>query len=303
VPPAVRPHHLAIHPGALGDVVLAVPALRALRRGGAVLTLAAQPRIGALLVALGAVDHCVDFDTLGLDSLFGDAPLSPEAPLARHLSAAARVVCWFGARDDAFVRRLRTLAPEAAVAPPHTPSHVVWQHLLGTVGGTAECAPIAVSPAILSAGRDALRAIGWDGVSRVLIVHPGAGGAAKRWPADAFVSALDGVNATIVVNQGPADGDAVEAFVARARHRTLRLIEPPLPTLAGALASASLYVGNDSGVSHVAAAVGTRSVVLFARPSLPWVPWSDTARCVVVTMAEPLAEDLRMVRAAIEALA
>ncbi|RPH76792.1 MAG: glycosyltransferase family 9 protein, partial [Candidatus Rokuibacteriota bacterium] len=53
---------LAVHPGALGDVLLAVPALRALRAtAGGRLVLAAQPRIGALLQALDVVDHAVAF--------------------------------------------------------------------------------------------------------------------------------------------------------------------------------------------------------------------------------------------------
>jgi len=90
---------LAIHPGALGDVLLGIPALRALRDAGGRLTLAAQPRIAALLVALGEADEARNFESLRLDALFagaGDA----------RLPAVERVVCWFGARDPDFVRRL-----------------------------------------------------------------------------------------------------------------------------------------------------------------------------------------------------
>ena len=293
---------LVIHPGALGDVLLAVPALRALRATAPALTIAAQPRIGALLVALGVTDRAVAFDTLGLDGLFGDAPLAPHAPLARHLLDAPRVVCWFGARDADFTRRLRALAPDAVIAAPTTSVMPVWQHLLQTTGASAAREPITPAPALLDDGSRALRSIGWDGASRVLVLHPGAGGVSKRWPSDGFVRVVENVDATLVVHQGPADAEAVRAFVERIRRPVLRLVDPSLPTLAGALAGATGYLGNDSGVSHLAAAVGTPSVVLFAEAALPWKPWSPTAHCLTVTTTELVGDECRAVGAALSAM-
>src|SRR5215470_383045 len=83
---------LVVHPGALGDVLLAVPALRALQscHHGEPVVLAAQPHIGALLGALGAVDLARPFDSLGLEPLFVDdgAPARVAA-----ITDAARVIC------------------------------------------------------------------------------------------------------------------------------------------------------------------------------------------------------------------
>jgi heptosyltransferase-3 len=293
---------LVIHPGALGDVLLAVPALRALRAGAAALTIAAQPRIGALLVALGVADRAVAVETLGLEALFGDAPLAPHAPLARLLADGPRVVCWFGARDADFPRRLRALAPDAVIAPATTSAMTVWRHLLHTTGASAGREPIPMPSALLDEGRRALTAIGWDGASRVLVLHPGAGGVAKRWPIGGFVAILENVTATIVVHQGPADTDAVRAFVDRAQRPVLYLLEPSLPTLAGVLATAAAYVGNDSGVSHLAAAVGAPSLVLFTEAALPWTPWSETARCITVTVSELVDDECRAVSAALSAM-
>ena len=73
-------------------MLLAVPALRALRAAGPV-TLAAQPRIAALLHALGVVDAHVAFDDLGLDALFSD-----DTARTPRLPVTERVVSWFGAR-------------------------------------------------------------------------------------------------------------------------------------------------------------------------------------------------------------
>lgn len=298
---------LVIHPGALGDLLLAIPALRALkRRAPDPLVLAAQPRIGALLAALGAIDGHVGFDGLGLEALFVDEGTPPDLPA---LARAARVVCWFGARDPIFVQRLAEAAPGAVVAPPSGgPGVAVWEHLLATVsaGGEDLCEPVTPSPDLLAAGRRALDAVGWDGRAQVLIVHPGAGGMAKRWPAEGFARAIDELRATpplcVIVNVGPADRAAVDAFLSHAAGPIGILPEQPLPHLAGALHLASAYVGNDSGVSHLAAAVGAPSLILFTREGLPWRPWSFTARPLVVSMGGVDASDLGAVVAGLRAL-
>ena len=301
---AVKHEVLVVHPGALGDVLLAIPALRALRAATqltATITIAAQPQIGALLVALGIVDHAVVFDTLGLDALFTDAPIG-DAPVAAHLARATRVVCWFGARDAQFAARVRGIAPDAVVAPPAVPPGCVWEHLLRTVGGRADVQAIFVAPDLVERGCEALLAIGWDGRSRVLVVHPGAGGVAKRWPADGFADVINTVDAAVVVHQGPADREAVEKLVMHTRRPILKLLDPALPTLAGVLAAAGAYLGNDSGVSHLAATVGAPSVVLFTHAALPWLPWSATARCLTVTTSRLVDAECRAVRVALSAL-
>src|SRR2546430_658291 len=67
---------LVIHPGALGDVLQAVPALAALGRLGNRLTFAGQPRLGELLKGSGVVLAAAPFDTFGLEALFVDTPVS-----------------------------------------------------------------------------------------------------------------------------------------------------------------------------------------------------------------------------------
>src|SRR4030095_12992723 len=68
-----------IHPGALGDVLQAVPALRGLRAvsASAPLVFAGQPRLGRLLVALGVVDEARGFDSLRLEALLTREPAPP----------------------------------------------------------------------------------------------------------------------------------------------------------------------------------------------------------------------------------
>jgi len=286
---------LAIHPGALGDVLLAIPALRALRAGGAPLTLAAQPRIAALIEALGEVDAAQDFEALRLDALFAGEDGS-------HLPAVDRLVCWFGARDPDFARRLSALVPDAVVAPSVSNDRDVWEHLLATVGGSAQRRPAAVSADLMARGFAALSAAGVAASQRVVIVHPGAGSPAKCWPAEAFAGALVGLDdVAVVVHEGPADAEPVARLLAGVPSAR-GLHKPDLITLAGALARCAAYIGNDSGVSHLAATVGARSLVLFADANRRWRPWSTTARIRPVGMDAAAMEDVARVRETLQAM-
>jgi heptosyltransferase III len=285
---------LAVHPGALGDVLLAIPALRALRASaGGPLLLAAQPRLSGLLEALGVVDGHVAFDALGLDALFVDDPTRlPRLPPLR------RLVSWFGARDPVFVRRLGALVPGAVVAPSVGDGTRVWEHLLTTVGAPPGdwCAPLVAPPAVRAAGQAALAAAGADAPPPWLFVHPGAGGPAKRWPAQAFARAITTLAArarmNVVAHQGPADAEAAAALRRHLGDGVVWLVEPAPTALAGALASARLYLGNDSGVSHLAAALGVPGLVLFDPRHLAWQPWWPGARCRVVTLAYAVAAEV-----------
>jgi ADP-heptose:LPS heptosyltransferase len=271
---------LIIHPGALGDVLQAVPALRRLRAGAQAVRLvfAGQPRLGALLAALGAVDEVRGFDGLGLEALFTDAPVP--AALADFLGGFARVVSWFGAREPDYRARLGGFARDLVIARPvpddDTP---VWRHLIASLpdGGHADADTLA--PLRVEAGEEARDA---------LVVHPGSGGAGKRWPPERFAAVVEAaarsIGVPVVLHQGPADRDAVEALAARLTVPVERLVEPALPALAAALAGTRAYLGGDSGVSHLAAAVGAPSVIVFPPAHLPrWTPWSPTARPIAAS--------------------
>jgi ADP-heptose:LPS heptosyltransferase len=284
---------LVVHPGPLGDVLLAVPALRALRRrfAGDRLVLAAQSPVGTLVETLRVADARVRFERLGLDTLFVEGPLDART---HPLRESTRVVCWFGAQDATFVQRLTALAPGAIVARPWVPDRLVWQHLLATIGERAEGAdrqPVHVPAALADEGRRVLKAAGWDGGTPLVVLHPGASGAGKRWPVDAFAAVLErvGDRVAVMIHEGPSDAEPARALSARLGARVRVLDNPTLPVLAAALSHAHAFLGSDSGVSHLAASVGTPSVVLFTPALRTWAPWSPCARAVIVstTCVEP----------------
>jgi ADP-heptose:LPS heptosyltransferase len=275
---------LVIHPGALGDVIQAVPALRALRRGGSV-AFAGQPRLGRLLHGLGLVDALAPFDGLGLEALFTLDPAP--ASLVARLQGFSRVISWFGARDAMYPERLRALARGCVIASPlpGDASHLtVWQHLLATTGDAScpDIGPLDVPATWQDQGRRALIEIGVAPGRPLLLVHPGAGGCFKLWPVEHHARVIEQVirdtAAQALIHQGPADRDVAERLRRILGGESLRLIEPDLLLLAAILGQASAYLGADSGVSHLAAAVGAPAVILFpAATRERWAPWSDTA--------------------------
>jgi ADP-heptose:LPS heptosyltransferase len=281
---------LVIHPGALGDVLQAVPALAALRglEAGTRLTLAAQPRIAALLEGLGVVDTARSFDGLGLDTLFSSERV-PDAVRAR-LACFDGVVSWFGARADTYPERLRAIVPRTLLAPPVPEggtTAAVWQYLVATlgewgIGPPPLLAPLRVPPDWSAEARAALAALGVHPTRAPLIVHPGAGAAWKRWAATLMAQAVDRIaretGCQVLVHEGSADRDAVRQLVELLETPPHMLREPSLLLLAAALAQASAYLGPDSGVSHLAAAVGAPAVILFPAATRDrWAPWSPTA--------------------------
>jgi len=281
---------LVIHPGALGDVLQAVPALRALGSTGS-LTFSGQPRLGILLCGLGLVEDTLPFDGLGLEALF--TLTAPPPSLVDRLSRFHRVISWFGARDDVYVEQLRAISRDCVIAPPQPDEaspQTVWRHLLATVDAAArrDLSPVAVPPAWQDAGERALRSLGVTQARPLVVVQPGAGGRWKLWPVEHQAAVIRQVirdtAAQVLIHKGPADHEIVETLSRILDDEPLHLIEPELPLLAAVLRRAAAYLGVDSGVSHLAAAVGARAVILF-RPATRdrWEPWSQTARMLTMS--------------------
>jgi ADP-heptose:LPS heptosyltransferase len=275
---------LIVHPGALGDVLLALPALGHLARvrPGARRILATAPRIAALLAEAPCVEATRPLDALGLHRLFtaeGDA-----ATLAR-LAGHETIVAWLGAGDPAFRAHLATLdgaGPRRAIVARGIPGpaparHAAWHFLdtlapLGPLPATLPPVRLAADPAErawAAAWLDA-RAI----AAGPIVLHPGAGAPAKVWPGMiALGRRLVARGLPVVAVTGPAEGAAEIPGAHAARDLSLR-------QLVALLERAAVFVGHDSGLSHLAAAVGGPTVALFG-PTDPAI-WAPVGPAVTV---------------------
>src|SRR5262249_22928054 len=273
-------------------------------------------RISRLLETLGVVGRAVDFESLGLDALFaaapGGGPSEWPARCAEELRRATRVIAWIGSREPAFVDRLTTLVPGSIVAASVGVGLPVWEHLVATVGATDAVrddtlrAPVGVPAMVADEARRELVRHGWNERDRLLLVHPGAGGTGKQWPAMGFAAVLERVSTlprvAIVLQRGPPDSAAVAALRGRVTACAIKLRGPPLPLLAGILTHVAGYLGNDSGISHLAAASGAPAVVLFAAERLIWRPWALRVEPLVVSLAAVEASDTERVTSALTAV-
>lgn len=124
-----------------------------------------------------------------------------------------------------------------------------------------------------------------------VVIHAGSGGysRARRWPAAHFAKVADALHEQLgarVVLVGTADDDTA-AVRAHAKSPLLDLSgQTTLPQLARLIASAQLFIGADSGVMHLAAAVGTTTLAIFG-PSNPdaWGPWAPHGRVAIARSA------------------
>ena len=169
---------------------------------------------------------------------------------------------------------------------PHEGRHQTGVHLdlVAPFGAaTDDWRPdITLDEAEAAEGRDALHAVlGPRGGSLRVVVHPGAGKEANRWPADRFgevCAALRSLGHRVCVCVGPAERGLLTEMDGGAGVALPRL--PPLVVhgLGGALADCDLALVNDTGVLHLAAAVGTSVLALFG-PTDPGV-WCPAAPSV-----------------------
>jgi hypothetical protein len=126
--------------------------------------------------------------------------------------------------------------------------------------------------AAIDRGRRLLRQVGRE----VVVIHPGSGSASKNWPADRFAALAERIRGETgmvpAVACGEADESVRQCLESTAPELAL-LPELDLAGLAGLLCACRCYVGNDSGITHIAAAVGATVVAVFG-PTDPevWGP-------------------------------
>jgi ADP-heptose:LPS heptosyltransferase len=242
---------LALRALGLGDLLTAVPALRALRRARPAdrLVLAAPAGLTPLARLTGAVDAVLPQSGL-------------ERPLATGRPALAVNLHGRGPQSTDL---LRATGPARLWAFGEGPQwtadeHEVdrWCRLLGHYGVPADPTDLALErPPVASPAPGAV------------VLHPGAAAGSRRWPVDRFAAVAAALRADghrVVVTAGPSERDLAAAVGAE-------VVAPDLPGLAALVAEAALVVCGDTGVGHLATAYGTPSVLLFGpTPPAEWGP-------------------------------
>jgi ADP-heptose:LPS heptosyltransferase len=266
---------LFVHLGALGDFLLALPAVVAYQKleNRPEIHLCAGADIRRLALAGGKFQGEVDPEGEGFHRLFAPGAALPEN-LARVLSRFDLVITTSTSPD--LIANLRRFVP--VVLSPGKPDHLSRRHLhdeyLGTLllpGMKPEISLIENSfslPEILvSRSREFLK---FGAQGSALIIHPGSGGAIKCWPHSYY---LDLAARAFKIGMfpffllGPVEKENPDfANLPGAGFPVLSGLT--LVETAAVLANAKIYVGNDSGITHLAAAMGRPVIAIFG-PSDP----------------------------------
>lgn len=262
--------------GALGDVLLTRRLTFSLSRAGIRSTLLAPARHASLLLHDPWIEAVLDSESPGFAEAFAGG--WPEKGGAFDLAVVI-------SRSAALIEGARRAAAEVIVVSPEPerPDRSIatrWAHAV-----VGECPPFpGVLPRLNVADHASF-------VTGATLLHPGSGSPLKNWPIERFRDLsleLLALGHAVAWIRGPAESDHAmpPAGVQCIDH-------PTLPSLASTLAAARLFIGNDSGVSHLAAAVGAPTVALFGPTSSEvWAP--DGARVHIVRSATRAMEDLAL---------
>jgi ADP-heptose:LPS heptosyltransferase len=265
---------LVIHPGGLGDVLLSLDALAAMRAGSPhhAIVLLAGSEVGQLLVHCGVIDQSLPIESSQLSALFtGEEQLSDDQ--LGVFRQCDLVVGWLSDQTGLLRRTMQELGIPRVIlrSPASTEGHHQSDRFIQTLQGEfpAEARPLfrlQLSEQVLQSGADALRAIGIGQRVPLIICHPGSGSRHKCVRADTWGTLIRGCRARQlmpVVVLGPAD-DQVEAAIREQGLPELPILRPQSITmLAAILAQAQGYIGHDSGVTHLAALLGVPTVAMF----------------------------------------
>lgn len=267
---------LLIRYSALGDVVLATSLVEPLRRAypGVRLEWVVDQAYAGLLE--GVVDAVVPFSrkdgasrAAALRAVKGRFDLAIDLQNKLWSMRVARAAAPARRR---FVRRTTLEALGSLLGHDTVLDTTHATTLYARAAGLAEAGPLKVALGAEAVARAAtLLPEGgpWVGFA------PGAAWATKRWPAERFgavAAALKAEGCRVALLGGPMDGPLLDAFRA-ACPPDVDLSAESLPVLAAALARCRAMVGNDSGLVHVAQAVGARAVALFGPTSVRrWGP-------------------------------
>jgi len=249
---------VVVHTGGIGDFLLACPAIQRLAEEGPV-EIAGHRDRGELAVAAGIAEAAHDLDRIGFSSLFTE----PSTALRTFLRRFQRAVVWLRDGDGAMSSTLRRCGLEDVRCFPGLPpadwnGHASEYYLDCLASPPTPPFRLGLSP---SPG------------SLDVIIHPGSGGRRKNWPMVHFEQAAKALAAQgrrVNWCTGPAEEGCVLPESA------VQCACDSLVDLARTLAGARLYLGNDSGITHLAAASGCPCIAVFG-PTDPtvWAPLGD----------------------------
>ena len=266
---------LVIRGGAIGDFILTLPAIAALRRQfpQAHLEVLGYPHIAQLALAGGLVDRVQSIEAGALAGFFARGGELAES-LADYFSEFDLILSYLYDPDRIFETNVGRCTSAQFIVGPHRAREPVQLHAAKVYLQPLERLAIFDAdpiPRLQLVPRSP--SINYQlSTINLLAVHPGSGSERKNWPeakwAELLPHLLSATDFNLLVVGGEAEGERLQRLAATLLPARTQVAQSlPLADLAHRLAACRAFIGHDSGISHLAAAVGLPGLVL----------WGDTA--------------------------
>ncbi len=259
---------LVLRGGALGDFIVTLPALAALRSRwlAARIELAGNATAAQLALTRGLADAVHSQHEARWSALYSAGELPAE--FASFLASFDLVVCWWPDPDGELRRHFPAHAGQMFLSGDAMPQRAPAAAHYG-----ATLWPLGLEPT------DFFFRLAPEPAKRIgLTIHPGSGSPRKNWPRERWLALIAELPAPITLILGEAELAGDEWPVPPG---VIVLLHPPLEKLVAHLASCRLFLGHDSGISHIAAACGAPCVLLFgATDPTMWAPPAPRVRVI-----------------------
>ena len=283
---------LVIRGGAIGDFILTLPALKALRDAfpRAHIEILGYKHIAALAENRFYAQVVRSIEYRPLSSFFARNSELP-AELRNYFASFDLIISYLYDPDQIFENNLHRCGVENLRGGPakivESTGHAARQlaRPIEDLGVRIADLSEKVFPSIED------RKFALDFLSGfqepIVAIHPGSGSKEKNWPLENWIALFPtdgdfpaiGKGASLIVISGDADKAEAEQLEREWKNRDVRFAKNlPLPHLA-ALLEHSIFIGHDSGISHLAAAAGANCILLFG-PTDPnvWAPRNENVR-------------------------
>lgn len=279
---------LILHAGALGDCVLTLYGAMALRQAGHKITMAARSPIAAWAARRGMIDESISLDCLS-PLLWGAGPdcdgvASDALALVERFD---RIISFLGGVNETVANRLTELCgPEHVIhidPRPNEKTLAEGKHITHQWYDEI-CRLNSDLKSEISDLKLPLRTINARNTFPAVIVHPGSGGLAKCCPLEAMEGFMcemlaKGWGARWMIGPDEVERDGPE-FRRRLERTASVVFEESVDAATDLVANTNVFIGNDAGMTHVAALAGVNTVALFG-PTDPRVWRPPVTNCSV----------------------
>jgi len=294
------------HSGALGDTLLSFPCFHAIKADSETLHFAGRTDIAALLNETGIADASDASDRAVWTPLYA----SGISAALEYLKQFERAFVFTADPDSAIVENIRASIPRThtvrTIPPIGSSIPIALFRLLQVCPNPL---PAFVSPRLhiprmhQEYARSSLQSAATNTASQLIAIHPGSGGKSKCWPLERFFELVDTVQSvfspTVVFFSGPAEDDVFKKRISRfasSRDNILHIQDTKLIHASAILCLCTLFIGNDSGFSHLASAVHCPTITLFGPTDPKLWKMTDGDREIVLSSFPGSIDEIQVVQ-------